>query len=582
MSNHPAQAARPSGQVLIGAAVGGLPVSGMCLWARMVNADFMDAPVSFLVLAWLPVLLLGALCGAWLGRAWAPSHRARVVGATLLAMQALVPLLPAPDHAPVDSRLVILGVDGATWELVDSLDLPNLKALQARGTRAVLRSREPLFSPLLWTSMATGKVPEEHGIRGFRVRGDQVQAARLWDIALDAGISQGIYKWLVTWPPTEVDGFMVPAWLAPEPDTHPPDLGFVKELELANRLSRTRVEGSRSRVTLALDGISQGLRWSTLLDAGTWAVRETVGDPEPALRGWRLQLLRAAIDRDVFLAQLRRHQPDLATFTTYATDALGHTHWVHMESGDSLSDAIPSAYRQADAILGEILDVVSPETTVLVVSDHGFRAMDERDAGRHFAPRTERLQARIAAEMGQVEVAKVGQKLTVSLLGPDPTAQREALEAWLPSLVQASTEAPFFRWEDIPDSPGVLGLTLRDERVDQQRLDTDQVGGEPISQYVRATRAYSGEHDMNGIWLAAGPDIPVGVREDPVELLDVAPTILTLLELPAAQDMPGRVVLGEERPRVETYDALRPATEDTPDGPAEVPEEQLRLLGYMD
>ena len=58
---------------------------------------------------------------------------------------------------------------------------------------------------------------------------------------------------------------------------------------------------------------------------------------------------------DVFITQMHRHDPELLTFTTYATDALGHTHFDEMVSGGPLADALPSVYRQADAILGEVL-----------------------------------------------------------------------------------------------------------------------------------------------------------------------------------------------------------------------------------
>ena len=63
----------------------------------------------------------------------------------------------------------------------------------------------------------------------------------------------GTYKWLVTWPPKlSAGGFQVPAWLAPEPDTVPESLSFVKEIELSRRLKRQRVVAVRPSWRLVL------------------------------------------------------------------------------------------------------------------------------------------------------------------------------------------------------------------------------------------------------------------------------------------------------------------------------------------
>jgi hypothetical protein len=582
----------------LGAAILAVPPLAFALWATRANPWFLDAPLSFFALGVLPAAALGAAVGAGIGRGSA--KLALLLGMAEVA--ALFACAAAPKPPPVPARLLVFGIDGASWEMVDRLALPHLAALQERGTRAVLRSREPMFSPLLWTTMATGVVPEEHGIHGFKVSADHCRAARFWDVAWADGQSIGIYKWLVTWPPEptrpgktpEQGGFVVPAWLAPDARTWPAELSPVKEIELARRLKRKQVAAVRPPWKLVLAGIPQGFRWSSLAAAVEWSLRERLLRPSPEERAWRLQLLRVQLDRDVFIRSMHRHRPEVLSFTTYATDALGHTHWGYMESGEggALADALPAAYRQADAVLGEVLANLGDDTAVLVVSDHGFRAMAAGDAGRYFAPRTERLQARVQAELGPAQVSKLGHKLTVSFSGADWAGDRERFLAWLPGLVQESTGQPFYRAEDVPDSPSSVGLTLVDERIDAERLATDRVGGEPLADYAALTEAYSGEHDGAGIVVAVGPGIPAGARADQeASLLDVAPTALSLLGLPAAQDMPGVVRFGagtldgvpaERRwPRVPTWSALAPGRAGVA-GDAEVNEEQLRALGYIE
>jgi hypothetical protein len=436
-----------------------------------------------------------------------------------------------------ETRLLVFGMDGATWDAIDRIDLPAIRAMQKVGARAVLVSEEPMLSPILWTTIASGVSPDVHGIRGFRTRRDDCRAARFWDVARAHGMTVGLYKWLVTWPPDPALAFDVPAWLAPTSETVPADLSFVKSLELR--------EGSD--VAHALAGVPRGLRWGTLVDALAAKLRD---DPVA------LHRVRVAIDRDVFVWQLHRSRPDVAAFVTYATDALGHTHW-----GTS---ALDESYRQVDAALGEIRAHV-PNATVVVLSDHGFRAADAGDVEGSFAPRTEAL-----AEILRVEVVRRGRKLTV--VTPDV----EGLERTLASLVQASTGAPLYRWEPIP---GGLGLTFADETIDAARLESDTVAGRPLSDFAATTKPFAGEHDSKGIWLVAGPGVAAG-RTEPMELLDVAPTLLALAGIPAARDMPGAVRFGTELPRVPTYAALAPPRGEA--APVLVNEAALRTLGYVE
>lgn len=315
---------RPAGALLC-AGLGALLPATAAAWAAAINPWFLDAPLSFVALAVVPLAAAGAALGALLRRGvgW--------LSGVPLGLAALLTTGAAfrPVPGPVDADLLIYGVDGASWEIIDPLSLPSFTALQSQGTRAILESREPMFSPLLWTTMASGKVPDEHGIHGFHTQADHCQAARLWDIAGGEGMSFGIYKWLVSWPPytPPAGGFIVPAWLAAQPDTVPADLSFIKELELSRRLKRRKVASVRSGPALALAGVQRGLRWSTLLSAARWSLTERMRRPGEEERSWRLNLLRVQMDRDVFIYALHRHQPQLVTFTTYATDALGHTHW---------------------------------------------------------------------------------------------------------------------------------------------------------------------------------------------------------------------------------------------------------------
>ena len=586
-----------------GALIGSAPGFLAAVAVSLFNPWFLDRPLLYLLLAVLPPALIGGGIGLLLDRyrGWRGFGGVRlgflVMGIAFFGLA----LRPRPKAEGV--KLLVMGVDGATFDVIDPMiaagDLPAFEALGARGSRTVLRSMEPMFSPLLWTTMAAGKPPTEHGIHGFHVHAVDCRVPRFWDIADSEGLGVGIYKWLVTWPPREVEGFIVPGWLAPSAETWPVDLSFVKELELANRLKRRTVSQSRSNVELVAVGLFRGLRFGTVLDAALFTLSDKLRPVGEEDRDVILQLLRGRIDRDVFTWSLAEYQPELATFTYYATDGLAHLFWREFqpeyfddadpERVERYGGAIPSAYRQADAILGEIVDMLGDRARVLVVSDHGFQPLRAEGGKAFFAPLTERLQARMREAVGPVDISKLGIKLNVGLV--DDALSYDEAAAWLGGLLDEDGE-PFFRVEPVPDNPRAVGLTLVDEDVTAERIAGGTVGGEPLKLYVKLTDAYSGEHRSDGIFYAAGPGIPQSRRIPEASLLDIAPTVLAMLGIPPALDLPGEVLIldGVERTvasRDRLIDAIdygglgRRALEGRAED-EETQNEMLEVMGYVE
>jgi predicted AlkP superfamily pyrophosphatase or phosphodiesterase len=148
------------------------------------------------------------------------------VTAAVLCFVALVLAgCPEPPPPPPAENVVILGLDAGTWEVLDPLMqrglLPNLQKLRAAGTTAPLQSTHPSSSPVIWTSIATGKTPEKHGITTF-VRFPDGQPGKpspvsrtlrrgkaFWNILGEHGLDVAIVGWFVTWPVESMNGRMV-------------------------------------------------------------------------------------------------------------------------------------------------------------------------------------------------------------------------------------------------------------------------------------------------------------------------------------------------------------------------------------
>ena len=570
---------------VIAALVGALPGLSLASWAVWVNPWFLDRAVLYFGLAVLLPSLLLALPAQLMGRSSA--GKSAFILALLPLWSLALLLRPIPEQAPV--KMLVFGVDGATFEILDKGmaegELPAFSSIQEQGSRAVLQSMEPMFSPLLWTTMASGKPPEDHGIRGFHVQATAAKVPRLWDVAESEGYSVGVYKWLVSYPPRPIDGFIVPAWLAPGPETWPTELSFVKELELSNRLKRKNVAARRSGLQLALAGIPHGLRFGTLWEAMRWKIRERLEQPDDDARFDALHRLRGQIDRDVFIHSLNAYSPDLATFSWFATDGLAHRFWkyhqpeafaeVDAEKSKAYAHSLTDAYRQADSILGEVLERVGPETTVVILSDHGFKAMPDEQL--QLVPLTDRLKERLEAELGPVQVSRLGIRLSVTA----EQASLSDLERQLALLID-DAGLPLYTWELLPGSSDTLGLVLADESPDPERVARGRAGGEPLSDYVRVEdEPFTGDHDPAGVFMARGPGVPKGKDMGQVQMLDVGPTLQALMGIAPAQDLPGRILLGSQQRGPASRDTLVQGLE-WGSGESGVDEAALRALGYFD
>jgi len=128
---------------------------------------------------------------------------------------------PAAPAASAPPRVVVLGLDAGTWELLgpwmDRGLLPNLARLRDNGVYGNLQSTNPSSSPVIWTSIATGKVPDKTGITWFvrfpegvgkpvPVDRRQLKTSALWGMLSRRRIDVAVLGWYVTWPAEEVNG----------------------------------------------------------------------------------------------------------------------------------------------------------------------------------------------------------------------------------------------------------------------------------------------------------------------------------------------------------------------------------------
>jgi tetratricopeptide (TPR) repeat protein len=337
---------------------------------------------------------------ASLGQALA--ERFRMAGLVLLSCDVSeVRIRPATGGAPAQRqvagmKVVLIGLDGADWNIIDPLiaagRMPNLARLVRSGVRGRLRTITPMLSPVIWTSVATGVLPGRHGIIDFLAStgGDGARVPvtsslrkvkAIWNILSEHEKSVGIVGWWASYPAEPVRGFIVSDRVAyqlfgahavreqaREGRVHPPDLDdLVASLTIAPE-------------TLGLQQVARYVRLP--------ADPATLPDDQSKLID-DFKTLLAAGDTYARLAQslARRFRPDFLALYLEGTDTVAHLFMPHAapplpgvdrEAARRFGRTVDEYYRHADELIGQVLEAAETGSAVIVCSDHGFRTGENR------------------------------------------------------------------------------------------------------------------------------------------------------------------------------------------------------------
>lgn len=284
------------------------------------------------------------------------------------------------------SRVLLIGWDAADWQLIDPLLqaglMPTLKTFLDTGVRSSISTLLPILSPMLWTSIATGKHADKHGIHGFvepRPDGQGIQLVSstsrkthaIWNILNLAGFRSNVVGWYASDPAEPIRGVMVSesvgriGTLDGEMPPLPPSA--VSPGTLYERVAELRVSPRE---------MSAGHVGPFVPTLGQVPHAET--GPLAAIAQ---MLARAGTVHNV-ITDLLEHEPwDFATVYYDAIDHFGHGfmeyHPPKMAGTpphlfERYRGVMNACYRFHDMMLERLLTLAGDETTVILVSDHGF------------------------------------------------------------------------------------------------------------------------------------------------------------------------------------------------------------------
>ncbi len=553
-----------------------IPIAGTalsCLLLSVGNLGFVDTfpwllLVLFLVpaLVLLPILLLVrwfliwhkrflsfydrffCVLGSWRSFAIAVSFSI-LVYLVLFLTASLYNRCSLGGKAP---RLLVIGLDGASWDLIDPLmeagRLPHLQRLCDRGTRMTLLSSPPMRSPRLWTTIASGVSPEIHGITGFFSTQADLKTPRIWEICEAEGLRTGLFSWMVTWPPQSRSAFKIPSWFARSPQTYPSSYTCAQEIYLDQDREGGAVKPWRSLWQCAW----MGARLDGIQRMAFFYTRDRFGISEKE-RLYRKMMAEARLRTDLFHSLLTRYTPDVAAFCLYGSDKLAHRFWDSMEPGafsetgvqpdKNYANVITDYYLEADRAMGRILTTLSPSTTIAVLSDHGLEA--DTAYPRQFFLDVEGLLRLFKAERN-FHFKNIMRQVILTPIN----LSREEIDTFVKVLeiiqFEESDEPVFLveineageivlrtnfslTWN--PDSPI---LTEKNIRIGDLTAPVESIFFQ---------RAFPGKHKLEGILLLAGPQIKAKATAPDANQVDAAPTLLYLLGLPISREIEGNILV---------------------------------------
>jgi len=303
-------------------------------------------------------------------------------------------------------RLLIVGWDAADWVIIDQLfargEMPHLKRLVDAGVRADLATLEPRLSPLLWTSIATGKTADRHGVLNF-VEPDPVgggvriststsrKTKALWNILTQSGLRTNVVSWYASHPAEPIHGICVSnlfqEGMSPVATSHWPVLaGSVHPASFVDACGKARMhpskldEATMTRLVPRWKSIHRDDRIGTLsrLVAQCLSVHQVAMSALEAEPLWDCTMVFHDTIDTVGHHFMQFHPPRMPH--------------VKQKDFELLSQVMRGVYCLHDHLLGRMLQRVGPDTTVLLLSDHGFHS-------DHLRPVTANLDAQRRAEV---------------------------------------------------------------------------------------------------------------------------------------------------------------------------------------
>ena len=466
------------------------------------------------------------------------------------------------------NKLLVIGIDGGTLDIVLPMvqagKLPNLSKLIQNGAYGTLLSTIPPVTAPAWSSFITGTNPGQHGVFYFfktekdllgggnrRVLANlnHIRGIPFWKVLNKHGKKVGLINIPLTYPPQKVDGFMVSGMLVPKGATD-----YTFPAELFSKLDKYYVD---------ID---------SLMVADKWHAKELVEQDRAMFMHNVFQLTKSRAHNALKL--MKREPWDLFMVVFTGSDRICHFFWEDPDREASFSSSVQEYYILLDALIGDLVREAGENTVKIVMSDHGFGPAPKKKINvfelgkilgadmRSLSFRYRHLKNRILAKIGRVRRETliellIQEDLKISLMPMyknflsirinhknsesiksqlidqlqtlrDPLSATKMVKRILPK--DSIFKGPFTG--KAPDLVAQFSYNYE--------LVFDMRGNWLVSDIPKRVR--TGEHRIEGLFIASGLQIEPGKLEGEFAIQDVTPTLLYLLGTPIPENYDGRLI----------------------------------------
>lgn len=523
-------------------------------------------------------------------------------------------------------RVLIVGWDGADWAvlrpMLDAGDLPQLAGLIERGAYGDCLSTVPSHSWCAWPSFMTGLNPAGHGVfdilehkpgvsKRLPVNYRSIKAPSIFDDVTAASKTTLALNIPLTFPPPQVRGKVVAGGVLPAARSYTHPVELQGELE--------------SNAPFPINGMS----WTTFRNRPEAFLAEAA-----EITARRQRAFEYLLDTTDW---------DLGVIVYVSTDRLQHClmeyvspdHPRHADLKETgVARQARALYQQLDEGLGALLKRTTSDDLVIFMSDHGHQpctracTMDRVlehlgylrfgkgsfmfdlvrwGPGRRIARRVYdllKLHGKVSIPASPIDwsksraytsVVSTGEGVSVNLEGREPEGivdrrdyervRGEVADA-LGSFRDPDTGRPPIR--KIYRKEEVLSGPFLDTAPDLLLVPAELYSLTHARGMVEEADWLSGDHRLEGVIVATGPEVRSGPLGAPAHLIDLGPTALAALGVPSAIPRDGRVLeplVGARELRVEPRSDGHPPPSDTSGltskEESEV-EDHLRGLGYVE
>jgi predicted AlkP superfamily phosphohydrolase/phosphomutase len=453
-------------------------------------------------------------------------------------------------------KVLVIGMDCAAPKLLfDEFfeDLPNIRKLMGHGVHGPLRTITPPITIPAWLSMVTGKDAGRLGFYGFRHRKDnsytdiwlafrhKLKDKALWNILGDHGLNSTVIGVPPSFPVGPVHGNMISCFMTPDTDrqyTYPPELK--KEIE-------------------------------EIVDEYIFDVVFRTEEKEGLLE----EIYEMTRRRFKVIRHLLQKDWNFFMFVEIGLDRLQHgfwkyydvTHHLH-EPGNKFQNALRDYYKYFDEEIGKLISIIDNDTIVLLVSDHGAKAMKGCFCMNEWLIEEGYLQLNEKPqEIVDLEKADVNWKKTKAWGWGGYYAriflnmkEREAEGLIKPRNYEKMRDEIAAKITQIRDPDGILmnNIVLKPEEM------YEVMNGDPpdlmvffdnLSWRSAGTIGHNSlylpendkgpddaVHDWDGVFVIYDPAKDHGRNIGRKSILDIAPTILKTMGIPIPEDMSGEVI----------------------------------------